>query len=101
MMCVYNCVIHLRCRTGLCAPGSTSEELPIRKRTTLMTNSQSVVDIFKKLQCKCRVPHFHVQGSHNGIPVSKHCQIYTPGLCDKLAEAVWDEFRKRFPDANR
>ena len=85
-----------RCRTGLCAPGSSSAEHPIRKRTTLMTNSQSVVDIFEGLQCQCQVPHFHVQGSFNGVPVSKHCQIYTPELCQKLSEAVLDEYAKKF-----
>lgn len=70
---------------------------PIKKRTTLMTNSASVVRIFSQLQCECSVEHFHVQGSFNGVPVSKHCQIYTPGLCAKLAEAVQEEASQRIP----
>ena len=59
-----------------------------------MTNSLSVVNIFQGLQCQCQVPHFYVQGSFNGVPVSRHCQIYTAELCQKLAEAVQDEYAK-------
>ncbi|CAK8989344.1 Reverse transcriptase Ty1/copia-type domain-containing protein [Durusdinium trenchii] len=77
-----------QCRVGLCAPGSTPDEHPIRKRTKFMTNSHHIQSIFQGLQCECQVEHFHVQGSYNGVSVSKHCQIYPPDFCMKVAEAT-------------
>ena len=59
-----------------------------------MTNSECVVRTFEGLQCQCEVPHFHVQGNFNGVQVSKHCQIYTLGLCQKLAVAVFKEAQR-------
>ena len=80
------CVDFDQCQVGLCLPGKPDKK--IRKRTTLMTNSRHVVDLFSCLQCTCRAKHAHVQGTCNGIQVSKHCQIYTPTFCRYLAEAA-------------
>ena len=74
-----------QCRVNLTLPGS---EKKIRKRTSLLTNSRHIVDLFSPLQCVCQEPHATVQGSHNGIKVSAHCQVYTPEFCSLLAEAA-------------
>ena len=82
-------VVHFdQCQVDLCAPGSTPEELPIKKRTTLMTNAPCIESEFKDLQCSCVVDHYHIQGSLNGVSLSKHCQVYTPKFCEHLARAT-------------
>ena len=76
-----------QCRTGLVTPGENPQ--PIRKRTTLMTNAQGIIEVFQGLQCQCHPgTHRAIEGSIDGIPLSKWCQHYTPSLCEKLAEGV-------------
>ena len=74
-----------QCQVGLTLPGKPDK---IRKRTTLLTNSRHVVDLFSPLQCSCKEGHAHVKGQCNGVHVSRHCQIYTPAFCEKLTEAA-------------
>ena len=76
-----------QCQTGLVTPGENPQ--PIQKRTTLLTNAPCMREIFEPLQCTCDLGSHHpIQGSINGIQLSKWCQHYTPKLCDHLAEAV-------------
>ena len=43
--------------------------------------------VFEGLQCNCPPgSHATIQGSIDGIQLSKCCQHYTPDLCDKIAE---------------
>eukprot|EP00435_Cladocopium_sp_Y103_P074854 s296_g51.t1 len=76
-----------QCRTGLVAPGEDSK--PMKKRTTLMSNAAAINSIFKPLQCACP-PDAHqvIEGSIDGISLSKWAQHYPPLLCEKLAEAA-------------
>ena len=74
-----------QCRVGLKAPGS---DIPIRKATTLMTNAPLVAEAFRPLLCQCSVPHQRIEGSFNGIPLSKFCQKYPMEMCRVLARAV-------------
>lgn len=74
-----------QCQVGLKTPVS---QQPLRKRTTLLTNSPQIVEVFAPLQCQCEVEHAVIQGSEGGISLSKHCQIYTPEFVEKLVEGV-------------
>ena len=60
----------------------------IKKRTTLMTNSSAIVQLFAPLQCTCSEPHATIEGSEGGILLSKWCQKYTPEFVDLLQRAV-------------
>ena len=77
-----------QCRVGLKTPDSGQ---PLRKRTTLLTNSTAVVRLFSPLQCNCKGEHAVIQGSEAGIQLSKHCQVYTPEFVQLLALAVRQE----------
>lgn len=74
-----------QCRVGLRTP---SGEKPLQKRTTLMTNSIRLRDIFAPLQCNCTEEHGVIQGSELGHRVSTWCQIYTPAFVNHLADGV-------------
>ncbi|CAE7353637.1 unnamed protein product [Symbiodinium sp. CCMP2592] len=76
-----------QCQVGLCLPGNPEKK--IRKRTTLLTNSQHVVDLFKPLQCCCaKGAHALARGNYNGVSVARYCQAYPRRLCDLLASAA-------------
>ena len=77
-----------QCRVGLTTPVSGK---PLRKRTTLLTNSAAIVRNFSPLQCTCQVEHAVIEGSEGGISLSKHCQIYTPMFVDLLQRSVREE----------
>ena len=82
-----HCVSFDQCRTGLMSPGENPQ--PIKKRTTLMSNAKAIQTVFAPLQCRCPPgSHRAIEGSIDGISLSKWCQHYTPELCDKFAEAV-------------
>lgn len=74
-----------QCAVGLKVPGGSQ---PIRKRTTLLTNSKHIKELFEDKQCECEEDHVQIQGSYNGVPLSKHCQIYPEQFCALLAKAV-------------
>ena len=57
-------------RVGLKTPESGQ---PLRKRTTLLTNSPAIVNLFSPLQCNCQVEHAVIQGSEAGVQISKYC----------------------------
>ena len=83
-----------QCRVGLQTP--VSQE-PLRKRTTLMTNSQLLAQRFATLQCQCAKPHAVIQGSQGGLSISTYCQIYTPELVNQLVESVIDTWQALHP----
>lgn len=78
-----------QCRVGLKTPDSKQ---PLRKRTTLLTNSPAIVSSFSPLQCNCQAEHGVIQGSEAGVQLSKYCQVYTPELVELLAKAVRQQF---------
>ena len=88
-----------QCRVGLRTP---SGDKPLRKRTTLMTNSGEISRIFSPLQCNCSEEHGVIQGSELGYQLSTWCQIYTPQFCHCLSEGVRREWHNQAPedDAN-
>ena len=69
-----------QCATGLQGPNGQ----PIEKRTRLMTNMPQIVEVFSKLQCKCKVKHLNIEGACLGVRLGPYCQVYTPALCDQL-----------------
>lgn len=76
-----------QCQTGLVSPGSDPK--PIKKRTTLLSNAPAIHHIFSPLQCACPAgAHQVIEGSIDGILVSKWAQHYPPLLCEKLAQAA-------------
>lgn len=81
------CVAFDQCRTGLVTPGESPE--PIRKRTVLLSNAPAILQVFQPLQCTCPAgKHRAIEGSIDGISLSKWCQYYTPQLCTSFAHAV-------------
>ncbi|CAK9085112.1 unnamed protein product, partial [Durusdinium trenchii] len=81
-----------QCQVNLRTP--VSNKL-IKKRTTLMTNSSAIVQLFAPLQCTCSEPHATIEGSEGGILLSKWCQKYTPEFVDLLQRAVRMEAEQR------
>ena len=70
-----------------CSPGDNPK--PIKKRTVLMTNAPAIQSKFRPLQCNCpRGSHQTIEGSIDGISLSKWCQHYTPQLCNTIADVV-------------
>ena len=49
-----------QCAVGLKVPGGAA---PIRKRTTLLTNSLHIKALFEDKQCECEEDHVQIQGS--------------------------------------
>ena len=68
---------------------------PLQKRTTLLTNSEAIVELFQPLQCACTEEHATIGGSEGGIQLSKWCQVYTPEFVDKLQKAVRLEWERK------
>ena len=81
-----------QCQVGLRTP---SGEKALQKRTTIMTNSAILQDIFAPLQCNCTEEHGVIQGSELGYQISTWCQIYTPAFVNHLADAVQLEWQAR------
>lgn len=81
-----------QCRTGLRTP---SGDKPLKKPTTLMTNSNAIRDLFAPLRCICTEEHGVIQGTDMGYQVSTWCQVYTPELCRLLADGVQQECELR------
>ena len=81
------CTTFDQCRTGLVSPGDNPK--PMKKRTTLMSNSSAVQRIFRPLQCHCEPgAHQPIEGSIDGLSLSTWAQHYTAQLCERMAEAV-------------
>ena len=81
-----------QCRVGLRTPSGSK---PLQKRTTLMTNSHLLRDIFAPLQCNCTEEHGVIQGSQLRLRVSTWCQIYTPEFVNHLATGVRSQWAQQ------
>ncbi|CAJ1403045.1 unnamed protein product [Effrenium voratum] len=81
-----------QCRVNLRTP--VTKKL-LKKRTTLLTNSAALVNLFTPLQCCCSEAHAVIEGSEGGISLSKWCQVYTPEFVDLLQKAVKAEWESR------
>ena len=81
---VYKSTFH-QCRFALKAPGDGQ---PIKKPTTFLHNVPGIHTIFDRAWCSCGpgVRHVQIQGTHEGVKVSTHCQVYSPELCSKILQ---------------
>ena len=61
---------------------------PVRKRTSIMTNSDSLVAALQTCQCPKNHVHRKIEGSELGHKMSKWCQVYPEPLVKILAEAA-------------
>ena len=77
-----------QCVLGLRSPRGT----PIKKRTRVWTNSQSLVKLSKK-QCRCTKPHKRIEGSENGWLLSRWCQSYPLGMVKALLNGVQEDMK--------
>ncbi len=59
------------------------DKKPVRKRTSLLTNSQSIQLLLREAKCKQRHVHAHLL---NGT--AKECQVYPEKFCRIVCEAV-------------
>ena len=73
-----------QCALGLKAPDGR----PMKKRTTLMTNSIEIVNRFSDKQCSCSKKHCRIQGSQHGLLLSAYAAHYPPEMCSLLADAA-------------
>jgi hypothetical protein len=73
-----------------CSLGLTSKihKLPMRKRTKLMTNSETVVKFFTPCQCNRSHIHQTIQGSEGGVRRSVWAQCYPPPMVQLLAKSA-------------
>ena len=76
-----------QCRFGLRCPDGS---MPIKKGTTLMTNSPHCLRMFQDMRCMCTEQHKVIQGtcSATGKALSTFCQHYPPGLCQCIAHVA-------------
>lgn len=81
-------VVFDQCMTGL---RSKVHQLPMRKRTRLLTNSVSVVRNFQNLCCDRSHTHQTIQGSEGGVRRSVWAQCYPPPLVERLAQSALQE----------
>ena len=73
-----------QCALGLKAPDGR----PMKKRTTLMTNSIEIVNRFSDKQCSCSKKHCRTQGAQHGLLLSAYAAHYPPEMCSLLADAA-------------
>ena len=74
-----------QCVFGLATPHTRQ---PIRKPTTFLSNSSTIHFAFDNMRCECEVQHHRLVGSMAGRTLSAFAQVYPPGLCDAIADAV-------------
>lgn len=73
----------------MCAVGMTSPAgLPVRKRTSIMTNSSFLYDQLVNRQCCGCHEHRPIEGSERGYSMSKWCQKYPAPLVEILQSAL-------------
>lgn len=73
-----------QCQLGLLSPAG----MPVKKRTTIVTNDLVLAEQLQSKQCPRDHIHRPIEGSENRFSMSKFCQTYPPGLVQLLAEAV-------------
>ena len=74
----------------MCAVGMVSPlGQPIRKRTRILTNCRSLVEILRCKQCPRDHTHRQIKGQELGQSLGKWCRVYPEPLCEILA-SVYD-----------
>ncbi len=81
---VFQVTFH-QCCFGLRAPHSGK---PLRKATTLMSNSSAVRRLFEGRRCACQEEHQQIIGSDGGVPLAAHAAHYPPQLCEAFVSAA-------------
>ena len=71
------------CTLGMEVMDKSGDKKPVRKRTSLLTNSQSIQLLLREAKCKQQHVHAHLL---NGT--AKECQIYPEKFCRIVCEAV-------------
>ena len=72
------------CTVGMKSPAG----LPVRKRTTILTNCWVLAEKLKLRQCPKNHEHRPIEGSERGHSMSKWRQTYPPGLVQLLRESL-------------
>jgi hypothetical protein len=82
-----------QCRYGLKGPGADGK--PMRKLTKFLTNSDAIYQEFHGKKCLCRsqgLVHQKIEGSINGVSLSKFAQIYPAPLVQAVVSCCQREF---------
>ena len=81
-----------QCALGLCSPSGK----PLKKPTTIMTNSMALVNNLKGKKCTCKtLPHKQIMGMEQGVKLSIWAAAYPKPMCRLLAAAVEEENRTK------
>ena len=94
------------CRYGMVTPQvyRDCEPIPLRKRTSFMTNMEVVKRTFSRQFCQCKKQfmidgvwrlHWRIQGSFQGQRLSTHAQIYPAGLCRAIGGCIAGKIKWR------
>lgn len=67
--------------------------IPMRKRTSLLTNSRFVVAAFSGCRCDCSHEHQVIQGAEGGVRRSVWAQRYPDGFIRKLVQCALEHKR--------
>ena len=78
-------VVFDQCMLGL---KSKTNQLPMRKRTRIMTNSAGLVLALQGCKCDGRHTHQTIQGSEGGVRRSVWAQHYPPGMVQTIVSAA-------------
>lgn len=76
-----------------CQFGLTSKEAkkPVKKRTSLLTNSLKVYQSFHQKFCSNDHTHQVISGSEGGMKRSTYAQCYPDAMCKAIAKALCEE----------
>lgn len=80
-----------------CQFGLTSKETktPVKKRTSLLTNSLKVYEAFHQKFCPNDHTHQVISGSEGGMKRSTYAQCYPDAMCKAIAKALREEQNAR------
>ena len=79
------CIVVDMCQFGLVSPVGN---LPMRKRTRIMTNSPILVGLLQGKRCQGTHQHQLVMGSEGGVRLSTWAQVYPDAFCIALVHAA-------------
>ena len=82
-----------QCMLGLRSKGSG---IPMRKRTTLLTNSRFIVAAFSGCRCDRSHEHQRIEGAEAGVKRSVWAQRYPEGFVQKLAQCALEHKRSGY-----
>ena len=72
------------CQVGMLSPAG----MPVKKRTTIMTNHAGLAEQLQARQCPGDHTHRPIEGSERGYSMSRWCQTYPAPLVEILAAAM-------------